>query len=232
METLVALASAGLVAPIIAVVDKAIFSNASGKEKMGASLYNSCRTAVTEPIKFLTSRSVKWIWLVYGGTYVVANTISAAGERRDGHWDFAKFVGSSTANVSLSLAKDRAFSRMYGVVEPKPVPVPSLALFAARDSSTILASFTLPPLASAHLQERFGMQRFNADVTAQLAVPLIMQVRLWSCSLPTRLPVICKLQIASTPLHLLGMDLYNRPVRSTHVFAATSRPTTWPLRRT
>lgn len=190
-EAAVALVSTGLVAPIIAIVDKAIFSNASGKEPLGASLKHSVAAVVGRPMAFLRGPSFWWIWLVYGGTYTIANWTTVACERRGAPADLPKFVATSTANVSLSVVKDRAFSRMYGVVAPKPVPLPSLALFAGRDSLSILASFILPAAIADHLVAHHGMARRRADLLAQLTVPLAAQA-------------------ASTPAHLLGMDLYNR----------------------
>lgn len=187
-----ALASTVVVAPIIAIVDKAIFSNASGKETLVASLRSSTADVLLRPMTFLRSPSFWWIWIVYGGTYTAANWITVACERSGRVPDAPKFVVSSVTNVSLSLAKDRAFSRMYGVVAPKPVPVPSLSLFAVRDSMSILASFILPSKIAANLHTQHGWDPARADVAAQLTVPLAAQ-------------------IFSTPLHLLGMDIYNRP---------------------
>lgn len=187
-----ALASTVVVAPFIAIVDKAIFSNASGKEPLVQSIQNSVREVVMHPVKFLRSPSFWWIWLVYGGTYTIANWTTVTCERTHQDPAMPKFAASSTANVSLSLAKDRAFSRMYGVVDPKPVPTASLGLFAARDSMSILASFTLPTKIAHYLERNYGWDLHLADTCAQLTVPLVAQ-------------------IFSTPLHLLGMDLYNRP---------------------
>ena len=78
----------------------------------------------------------------------------------------------------------------------RAVPRASYALFALRDSMTIFASFNLPPLLapvlpiSKELERR--MTRTNA---AQFLAPAGMQ-------------------LFSTPLHLLGLDLYNRPGRT------------------
>jgi hypothetical protein len=67
----------------------------------------------------------------------------------------------------------------------------SFGLFAARDCMTILASFTLPSAVSRSFLQPLGMSVFAADTFAQLLTPVSMQV-------------------LSTPLHLLGLDLYNR----------------------
>lgn len=192
LDAAVAIASTLTVVPVIAIVDKAIFSNASGKEPLGSSIRNSLAEVIQRPGVFFRSPAFRWIWAVYGGTYITANWISLYCERSHTPIDLPKFVGTSASNVTLSVLKDRAFSRYYGVVAPKPVPLTSLSMFATRDSLSILASFTLPGTVAAVLQSRYGMSADYAYMLAQVTTPLAAQ-------------------IFSTPLHLLGMDVYNRP---------------------
>ena len=187
------IASAGLVAPVIAVIDQAIVANASGAQSMGACIQENMKLMVTRPQKFFRQPSVWFIWGVYSGTYVVANTVQSYCEFSRINPFYPKFVGSSIANVTLSVLKDKAFARMFGSGPPRPLPVPSYGLFAMRDSMTILASFSLPPLFSARLQKQ-GVEKGKADFITQLATPVGMQ-------------------IFSVPLHLLGLDLYNNPDR-------------------
>jgi hypothetical protein len=121
----------------------------------------------------------------------VANSIEAICERQRTSSFYPKFVGSSFANVSLSVLKDKAFARMFGKGDPRPMSYTSMGLFAGRDSMTILASFSLPALIADRLERDFAVERKKADMYAQLITPVSMQ-------------------ILSTPLHLLGLDLYNR----------------------
>ena len=67
-----------------------------------------------------------------------------------------------------------------------------IGLFATRDTMTILASFTLPGILSTKMQDS-GYTKGTSDVLSQLLTPVSMQ-------------------ILSTPLHLLGLNLYNREV--------------------
>ncbi|CAN0273225.1 unnamed protein product [Ascophyllum nodosum] len=108
----------------------------------------------------------------------------------DGTWP--KFIGTTIVNISTVVAKDLEFTRMFATVKPRPVPLPTYLLFTARDGMTVAASFNMPSPVSKYLQERFGMAKQKADVTAQLACP-------------------ASVQLLSTPLNLLGMDLYNNP---------------------
>lgn len=191
IESSAAILSALSVAPAISIVDKAIVSNASGLEPLVPCLINGIKTLVLKPVYFFKQPSFLFIWGVYSGTYVVANNIEAICERSNRSSFYPKFVGSSVANVTLSVLKDRAFAQMFGTGAPKPMPITSMSLFATRDSMTILASFSLPGIISERMQANMGFGKSSADNLAQLITPVSMQ-------------------ILSTPLHLLGLDLYNR----------------------
>lgn len=64
-----------LTAPAISIVDKAIVSNASGVEPLVPCLINGIKTFFTNPVYFVKQPSFLLIWGVYGGTYIVANSI-------------------------------------------------------------------------------------------------------------------------------------------------------------
>lgn len=73
------------------------------------------------------------------------------------------------------------------------MPGLTLGLFAVRDMLTIFASFNLPPLIAPMLPLTDGMKQYVGQASAaQFIAPAAVQ-------------------IFSTPLHLLGLDLYNRP---------------------
>ena len=102
--------------------------------------------------------------------------------------------------MSLCLYKDSQFTRMFG---PPPsiagaavrtVPAASYALFALRDSLTIFASFNLPPIIAPMLPLSKELEKLVSRASmAQFLAP-------------------AGIQLLSTPLHLWGLDLYNRPV--------------------
>ena len=98
--------------------------------------------------------------------------------------------------MSLCLYKDSQFARQFGPAgaATRTVPKASYALFAMRDSLTIFASFNLPPLLAPWLPMSEEVERSVRRVSvAQFVAPAAMQ-------------------LLSTPLHLWGLDLYNRPV--------------------
>jgi hypothetical protein len=192
IESVAAVVSALTVAPAISIVDKAIVSNASGLEPLVPALINGVKTFLTSPIYFFRQPSFLFIWGVYSGTYIVANNIEAISERNNKSSFYPKFFGSSSANITLSILKDRAFARMFGKGDPRPMPTSSMALFGMRDSMTILASFSLPSIISKRMQQQLKTDKAFSDTSSQLITPVSMQ-------------------ILSTPLHLFGLDLYNRP---------------------
>ncbi|KAI6790253.1 hypothetical protein KC363_g7478 [Hortaea werneckii] len=188
----------GLVAPVIMTVDKAIIENASGKRQMMDSIRASFTALFTRPHRFLTSKPFAIIFMVYSGTYLMANALDtfksslAAKPASTVTSGPSKFAATSTANLSLGLYKDSQFTKMFGTVSPRPVPPVTYGLFAIRDCLTIFASFNLPPLIAPNLPISDAAQQYVSRASAaQFLAPAAVQ-------------------LISTPFHLLGLDLYNR----------------------
>lgn len=174
--------------------------NASGQAPIATSLLTSLKSFLTSPQSLLLSKPFGLIFMLYGGTYLTANTLDTITSTLTSQpayhvtADVNKFAASSTANISLCLIKDRKFAQLFGTGSPRPVGLPTMTLFALRDSMTIFASFNLPPLLGPHIQKYFdkrGWEKMGGQTTAQFVAPAAIQV-------------------FSTPLHLLGLDLYNR----------------------
>jgi hypothetical protein len=194
-------ATAGvLVAPVITAIDKAIIENASGRNTLGVSLRESLRTCLLRPHHFLLSKPFALIFALYTGTYVTANILDTSSSTIKGNAAStttsgpAKFLATSSANLSLCLYKDSRFAKLFGAAtsSPRPIPGPSYVLFAVRDCLTVFASFNVPPLIAPLMPLSDGMQKHvSAASAAQFVAPAAVQ-------------------LISTPLHLLGLDLYNR----------------------
>lgn len=162
------------------------------------SLKDQARALILRPHHFLTSKPFALIFMLYGGTYLTANSLDtfksttkgrAASSTTSGA---SKFAATSAANLSLCLYKDSQFTKMFGTVSARPVPPVTYTLFALRDCLTVFASFNLPPVIAPNLPlseaaERYISRRSAAQFLAPAAIQLI-----------------------STPFHLLGLDLYNR----------------------
>ena len=167
------------------------------------------------PVRFIASTPFKLVFALYFGTYATANLVDTLASTLQPHLPPshissgpAKFTATSAVNMSLCVYKDSRFARMFGTGgvggAAAPIPKISYALFAARDSLTIFASFNLPSLIAPRLKRlppaiqssfsrvlRTDGARLN---TAQFLAPAFMQ-------------------LFSTPIHLLGLDLFNRQGR-------------------
>ncbi|KAL8677696.1 MAG: hypothetical protein Q9186_005909 [Xanthomendoza sp. 1 TL-2023] len=145
--------------------------------------------------------------MVYFSTYLTANSIdtisstitpSAITTTTAGT---SKFLAASTVNMTLCLYKDSQFAQMFRApgnaasATVQSIPKASYAFFALRDSMTVFASFNLPALVAPMLSEEVEKVVSRASA-AQIMAPAAMQV-------------------FTTPLHLWGLDLYNRPGVST-----------------
>ncbi|KAL6703857.1 hypothetical protein ACN47E_008991 [Coniothyrium glycines] len=192
-----------LIAPIITMIDKGIMENASGRNTLGVSLKNSALELLSRPHRFIASKPFVLIFSLYFGTYLTANTIDTASSTLS-HTPLTsttsgtpKFLATSTANLALCLYKDNQFTKLFSAATstPRPVPLPTFALFTVRDCLTIFASFNLPPLLA---------PKFEAAMTQQLKTYV-------AAASVAQFVTPAAVQLFSTPLHLLGLDLYNRP---------------------
>lgn len=177
--------------------------NASGRASLSTSVRNSFRSLLVRPHAVVFSKPVALIFAVYGGTYLTANTLDTATSTLAGRpaahvtSGTGKFAASSAANIGLGVYKDQVYARMFGPVGQavRRVPAASYALFTARDCITIFASFNVPVALGPAVDTLLGdglRRRLSGQTLLQFAAPAAAQV-------------------LTTPFHLLGLDLYNRP---------------------
>ncbi|KAL4976594.1 hypothetical protein BDW66DRAFT_51207 [Aspergillus desertorum] len=150
----------------------------------------------------------------------------------------AKFITTTAVNMGICIYKDARFARIFGKQtpqrqgQPQPQPQPqsrptqqppakspsnglftatmpaschpspstggapkvpkiSYTLFCLRDSITIFASFNIPALIAPSIPDSIAATPAMKAAIAQFSCPALMQ-------------------FVSTPMHLLGLDLYNR----------------------
>ena len=204
-------------------------------------ILTAARDAVQKPVRFVCSAPYILITSLYLATYLSANltdTLSSTVYNAKPDKVYAgtsKFAATSATNLAMCLYKDAQFAKMFGAngsgaskpiakpttsftsstpasirnyataaaaavrdnapsaartaaVSAPKVPRISLALFAVRDSMTIFASFNVPPILGPVL---------GSQSAAQFIAPAMVQ-------------------FVSTPLHLLGLDIYNRPTGCSH----------------
>ncbi|CEG38829.1 uncharacterized protein PHALS_08880 [Plasmopara halstedii] len=190
IDTVAAIAASLGVAPFITIVDRAIIENASGARPLGRGLKELSIDFLKNPLRFIGKREFHLIFGLYTATYATANIVDSVCELADTDSQMPKFFGTTAVNMSLCIAKDRAFARMFGVIAPGAFPLASIGLFAVRDSLTCGASFNAPKVLAKKLEDNQLMEKSSASTFAQLICPAAVQ-------------------FVSTPLHLLGLDLYN-----------------------
>lgn len=185
-----ALSASAMLSPIVTIIDKSVTMAAAGSSTVIAAVKSNFMGAAVNPVKFFSSPEYLCITGVYFATYACANSIETICTRQKRSSALPKFVGTSTANIATCVAKDVVFARMFGSSTAALVPKRTLALFCARDSLTVLASFIVPPQL-AHVMTNLGVDAGMAFNSAQVACPVAVQ-------------------LTSTPIHLLGLDFYNR----------------------
>ncbi|PLB50615.1 cystathionine beta-l [Aspergillus steynii IBT 23096] len=223
-------ATAGaLTCPAITVIDRAIIEKAAKGLPIRQTITSCFRSMVSHPGGFFLSTPFLLIYTLYTSTYLTANAIdTVTSTLRNESFSTvfpgtAKFITTTTVNMGICVYKDARFARIFGANPPPSspssgqsssqpriphpqqspaschppansatkVPRTSFALFCLRDSITIFASFNVPALVSPWIPDVVASSARAKATMAQFACPALMQ-------------------FASTPMHLLGLDLYNR----------------------
>ncbi|KAF8441870.1 hypothetical protein BGX38DRAFT_1331852 [Terfezia claveryi] len=196
--------AAALVAPLITIIDQGIMENASGKRPLVESVKAGLVDMVKRPHRFLWSRPFGLIFTLYSSTYLTANSIDTIASLQTAHTNPRPSTPTDIKTVTTGTPKPHLHSALFNP-HPRPVPLPTYFLFSARDTLTIFFSFNLPPLIAPVLPinpktgmvagwEKLGWDGWRPQTVTQMVAPAVCQV-------------------FSTPLHLLGLDLYNRPRR-------------------
>ncbi|RAH52961.1 cystathionine beta-l [Aspergillus piperis CBS 112811] len=220
-------ATAGaLTCPVITVIDRAIIEKAAKGVPIRQTITSCFRSMFTQPGSFFLSTPFLLIYTLYTSTYLTANTIDTfTSTVRDKPFSTvfpgtAKFLTTTAVNMGICVYKDARFARIFGAKPSPPaatsgapqpasratststpaschpsgaakVPNISYGLFCLRDSITIFASFNIPALVAPSIPDSIASTPGMKSALAQFSCPALMQ-------------------FASTPMHLLGLDLYNR----------------------
>ncbi|KAJ3017509.1 UNVERIFIED_CONTAM: hypothetical protein HDU68_011610 [Siphonaria sp. JEL0065] len=192
-DIVAAACTAGCTSPVVAVIDRSIIANFSGKQTLIKGLGEGFYTLVTKPWTHMRQPSVLAVFAVYSLTYAATNVTDTVSKKLRYDPSIPKFVVSSVTNTGLTIWKDSLLTRWFGQGTPRPVTLKSFSCFGFRDSLTMAAAFTFPPMLSSYLQgPGVGWGKERADIACQLFMP-------------------CAFQFVTTPVHLLGLDFYNRP---------------------
>jgi len=186
-------------------------------------------TMVKHPIKYLKSPMFLMMWGVYASTYSTANVFKTLIEHDNDTSSFSScnyqkqtnhdstsrnseyikvgsFLATTFVNSSLSLVKDRAYATMFvkpssiGNVASKSFPLLTYGIWGLRDLTVIGSGFVLPEIMGKAIQENNpNMDRKEALSISQMICPVAAQ-------------------LVATPLQLLGLDLYNRPMSNLNMY--------------
>ncbi|KAL4880773.1 hypothetical protein BJY04DRAFT_218931 [Aspergillus karnatakaensis] len=200
--------SATLVSPIITIIDRSLVEKASYSKPILQSLRSHAHAAITHPRHFLFSRPHGHVFTLYAATYTVANTTETV--TRQTHpsvSDAVTFIATFLVNVPLGVWKDIRFAQLFGTssstVNPasKTLPIPkktgskaATTTLLVRDAITIYGSFTLAQRCADVIPDSVASHPYSKIIFTQMAVPVLSQ-------------------LVATPLHLLGLDLFNRKYR-------------------
>lgn len=194
--------------------------------------------SITQPATFLTSRPSLLVWSLYAATFATANVSETIFSQVFPQIDHAiagttTFVSTFLVNSSVGIWKDVKFAELFGhnnnsnnttatpsantttnassstsnqaksmpggapasskIVRSvsRSIPMATYSAFLLRDGLTIFGSFSLPAMASAWIPDSIASREYLKILIAQLGIP-------------------ASIQLISTPIHLFGLDLYNR----------------------
>lgn len=197
-EIFSALVAGGLASPLVSIVDKSIVKDITGFVPFMAALKEAFTKMLHQPRAFFTGAPFLLTYAVYAGTYLAAN-LSELG------LDYAKSIDpherktvkvafSASANIGLLAWRDSVFARMYATsAQVTRTPRSVISLFAFRDAATMWATFYAAPQAAQYLQDKHHWNNHMAQISTALVVPAATQ-------------------IVTAPIHILAIDLFNRPV--------------------
>lgn len=168
------------------VIDRAIIRSQLYKVPLWQAKAALTRGLATGRVRWNPALSVMTI--VYGTTYLTANLTDVA-------CPSAKDALTSAVNCSLVAWKDREYARLY-LGASRSFPMLSYLFFGLRDGLTIVSSFRLKHRARHWLQEEHDFAHHHAELIASLVVP-------------------ASAQFVSAPLHIIGVDLCDRPHNTT-----------------
>ncbi|KAI1314145.1 hypothetical protein F5Y03DRAFT_336245 [Xylaria venustula] len=228
-----AVISATLASPAIVLIDRAVVEKTTSGSTILRSLWTQTTHAASRPKSFLLSRPFAIVWTLYAATYTVASSSDTLGKQYyPAVASTATFLATTAINVPLGIWKDVRFAQIFShnrtantvdykashvttmtspklAVKSSPgafVPAPSLrrmpravaGVFLARDAITLFGSITLAPKAATYIPDSVVSNIHAKTAISQFTMPVVTQ-------------------LVATPVHLLGLDLYQRQQRGVTV---------------
>ncbi|KAJ5929649.1 hypothetical protein N7454_006599 [Penicillium verhagenii] len=224
-DSLVAAGSAALITPAVMIFDRLVVEKSFYNQPLLPAFRKHLWFSITQPATFLTSRPSLLVWSLYTATFATANMSETILNKVYPKIDHAiagmtTFASTFFVNSSVGIWKDVKFAQLFGhnIIKSTPtpssttatsgsptsppkiarsigrtrIPLATYSAFLLRDGLTIFGSFSLPAMVSSNIPDSIASQEYLKILIAQLAIP-------------------ASIQLISTPIHLFGLDLYNRP---------------------
>lgn len=186
-EIFCGLTSSLIVAPIMTIIDTAVIKTQINKLSLKEALSETVSDYSSKKIKFAKPFSI--MLLVYSSTYSTANLTTLFCKTNNLDYKLPTLIATSLVNVASISYKDKEYTKLFAL-KKQNFQKSSYTLFAIRDMLTIASSFTYKDNCI-QLFNKF-MPHNTADFFASLLLPM-------------------GIQILSTPLHILAIDLYQHP---------------------
>jgi hypothetical protein len=192
----IAVTAASLVAvPLslgVTVIDRSVTQFANGTApSLRAAMISGTKTVFRTPHVAFMGLDNRAVFGVYGMTYITKNGVNESCKEYEYDSKWPIFFSTMVVNGALGIMKDKYLAKMFGSGAVN-FPMASYLAFVSRDAWLIGVSFVGAPLMGPIVEKYTGLSTVVSDCIAQISVP--------ACG-----------QLIATPIHLAGLDFYNRP---------------------
>ncbi len=179
--------SALLVSPVMTTIDTSIIKSQLTKKSFKQSFTETINDFTNKKIAF--NRPFGIMFCVYSSTYSTANITELYCRKKEIDYKIPTLFTTSAVNIATIAYKDREYAKLFNQTY-NVFPKKSYVLFTVRDMLTISSSFIFKKDVISYFDKY--MPHNTADFIASMIVPIAIQ------------PV-------STPIHILAIDIYQRP---------------------
>jgi hypothetical protein len=176
----------------MSVIDRSVTQFANGTmPSLRTAMVQGTKAVFRNPVTCFRGVDNRAVYAVYGSTYVTKNASEITCKEKG--WDpkWPMFFSTTIINGAIGMWKDKYLAQLFGT-QVASFPLSSYMMFAARDCVLIGVSFIGAPMVVPIVQEATGLPHLTADIITQVSVPAFAQ-------------------LLATPIHLTGLDFYNRP---------------------
>jgi len=176
----------------VTVIDRSVTQFANGTmPSLRSALVSGTKAVLRSPLVCLAGADNRAVYAVYGSTYMAKNISEITCKDKGWNPKWPMFFSTSIINGAIGMWKDKYLAQLFGT-KVASFPVSSYLAFGVRDSVLIGVSFVVAPQVVPLVEEATGWSHLVADVVTQISVPAAAQ-------------------LIATPIHLTGLDYYNRP---------------------